>query len=60
MDRSNGQLLNTFEGHLNHSYRSRACFGHGEATVICGDEDGKIWAWDLIDVGRPPIALVHI
>jgi len=50
LDRADGRVLNTFEGHANGSYRSRACFGHGEATVIAGDEEGRVWAWDLVDV----------
>ncbi|KAF4621028.1 hypothetical protein D9613_000791 [Agrocybe pediades] len=49
MDASTGKMLNDFTGHANESYRCRACFGHGEATVICGDEHGQIWAWDLVD-----------
>ena len=51
MDSSTGKMLNEFQGHVNESYRCRACFGHGEATVICGDEKGQLWAWDLVDVG---------
>ena len=50
MDASTGKMLNDFTGHVNESYRCRACFGHGEATVICGDEKGQVWAWDLLDV----------
>lgn len=50
MDMSTGKMLNDFKGHASASYRIRACFGHGEATVVCGDEDGKVWAWDLVDV----------
>jgi hypothetical protein len=52
MDTTNGQMLNDFMGHDNSSYRCRACFGHGEASVVCGDEKGMIWAWDLLDVCR--------
>ena len=52
MDMSTGKMLNDFKGHASASYRIRACFGHGEASVICGDEDGAVWAWDLVDV-RP-------
>lgn len=51
MDMSTGKMLNDFTGHKNESYRCRACFGPAEATVICGDENGRIWAWDLLDVG---------
>ncbi|KAI1785911.1 nuclear mRNA splicing protein [Ganoderma leucocontextum] len=49
MDMSTGKMLNDFKGHASASYRIRACFGHGEASVVCGDEDGKVWAWDLVD-----------
>ncbi|KAI0744924.1 nuclear mRNA splicing protein [Earliella scabrosa] len=49
MDMSTGKMLNDFKGHSSTSYRIRACFGHGEATVVCGDESGSVWAWDLVD-----------
>ena len=50
MDLTTGKMLNDFQSHSNTSYRCRACFGHAEATVLCGDENGQIWAWDLVDV----------
>jgi len=50
MDAITGKLLNDFSGHFHSSYRCRACFGHSEATVVAGDENGAIWAWDLLDV----------
>ncbi|KII92845.1 hypothetical protein PLICRDRAFT_103445 [Plicaturopsis crispa FD-325 SS-3] len=49
MDMATGKMLNDFTGHKNESYRCRSCFGHGEATVVCGDENGQVWAWDLLD-----------
>lgn len=52
LDLQTGKLLNNFTGHTNGSYRCRACFGHAEASVICGDENGQVWAWDLLDVSR--------
>jgi mitogen-activated protein kinase organizer 1 len=54
MDAITGKLLNDFSGHIHTSYRCRACFGHGEASVVAGDENGSIWAWDLLDVSRYP------
>lgn len=54
MDRANGTMLNTFSGHVNKDYSSRACFGYGESTVICGDEEGRLWAWDLVNVSLLP------
>lgn len=52
MDAITGKLLNDFTGHAHTSYRCRACFGHGEASIIAGDENGAVWAWDLLDVRR--------
>jgi WD40 repeat protein len=50
LDLSTGQVLNTFKGHTGKEYRVRACFGAAEASVVCGDEDGRVWEWDLVDV----------
>lgn len=56
MDAATGKMLNGFKGHKAEGYRCRSCFGHGEASVICGDESGTIWAWDLLDaVPLPPM-----
>jgi mitogen-activated protein kinase organizer 1 len=52
MDVASGKLLNDFTGHSLKNYRSRACFGHNEASVVCGDENGQVWAWDLLDVSH--------
>ncbi|VDB87356.1 unnamed protein product [Peniophora sp. CBMAI 1063] len=49
MDASSGKLLNDFSGHSHSSYRCRAVFGHGEASIIAGDENGSVWNWDLLD-----------
>ncbi|KAF7306165.1 Mitogen-activated protein kinase organizer 1 [Mycena chlorophos] len=54
MDATTGKLLNDFTGHKNTDYHCRACFGHGEASVICGDENGAVWAWDLLDAKPLP------
>lgn len=51
LDSTTGKLLNDFTGHANSSYRCRACFDHNEGVVLCGDEEGRVWAWDLVDVG---------
>jgi len=53
-DCANGSVLNTFKGHLNDSYRTRACFGYNEATVVSGDENGQIWSWDLVTSDAMP------
>ncbi|EJD03245.1 nuclear mRNA splicing protein [Fomitiporia mediterranea MF3/22] len=41
LDMQTGKMLNDFTGHTNESFRCRACFGHAEASVICGDENGQ-------------------
>jgi mitogen-activated protein kinase organizer 1 len=58
MDAFTGKVLNDFSGHAHTSYRCRACFGHGEASIVAGDENGAVWAWDLLDVSytRPSCA----
>ncbi|KAG8788123.1 hypothetical protein FRC15_006087 [Serendipita sp. 397] len=48
MDRKTGQCLNTFKGHKNESYRCRSVLDPKEESVILGDEDGRVWAWDLV------------
>jgi mitogen-activated protein kinase organizer 1 len=50
MDAQTGSMLANFSGHLNKDYKIRAVFGHAEASVVCGDERGSVWAWDLLDV----------
>jgi len=54
MDATSGKILNDFTGHSVKGYRCRACFGHNEASVLCGDEDGLVWAWDLLDANVLP------
>ncbi|KAL5507067.1 hypothetical protein ACEPAH_6523 [Sanghuangporus vaninii] len=54
IDLQTGQMLNDFKGHKNESYRCHACFGHAEASVICGDENGQVWNWDLLDAKPLP------
>lgn len=57
MDASTGKMLNDFKGATISSYRCRSCFSHGEASVVCGDEEGRVWAWDLLDVSISSILL---
>ncbi|GJN92506.1 hypothetical protein Rhopal_005536-T1 [Rhodotorula paludigena] len=52
LDLSNGTVVQTFSGHKNTSYRSQSCIGAREETVVCGDEEGKVWRWDL-ESGAP-------
>lgn len=50
LDLKHGTAVQSFTGHKNTSYRSQSCFGAREETVICGDEDGKVFGWDMEEV----------
>lgn len=47
MDKDDGSLLNTYKGHLNKDYRIKSCFTFGEASVLAGDETGRLFEWKL-------------
>lgn len=41
-------MLQSYRGHCNKDYRIRSCLGLGDAVVISGSEDGKVYVWDLM------------
>lgn len=47
MDKSNGEMLRTFSGHIHKEYRLRSVFGPRDETIISGSEDGRICIWDI-------------
>ncbi|KAL9042000.1 MAG: hypothetical protein Q9214_003919, partial [Letrouitia sp. 1 TL-2023] len=47
MDKSNGQLLQSYKGHTNKEFRIRSCLGLNDGVVISGSEDGRIYVWDM-------------
>ena len=49
MDKGNGQMLQSYKGHKNTEYRIRSCLGMGDSVVISGSEDGRLYAWDLLE-----------
>ena len=49
MDKGNGQLLQSYKGHTNTEYRIRSTLGMADSMVISGSEDGKLYAWDLLE-----------
>ncbi|KAI9822593.1 MAG: hypothetical protein M1827_000312 [Pycnora praestabilis] len=49
MDKGNGNLLQSYKGHVNEEYRIRSCLGVGDAYVVSGSEDGHIYVWDLLE-----------
>lgn len=48
MDRGDGKMLRSFEGHKNTDYRVRSCLGRGDGVVVSGSEDGYVYAWDVL------------
>ncbi|KAL8879489.1 MAG: hypothetical protein Q9198_002903 [Flavoplaca austrocitrina] len=49
MDKSNGQMLQSYKGHTNTDYRVRSSLGLGDSIVVSGSEDGKIYVWDVLE-----------
>lgn len=49
MDKGNGQLLQSYKGHTNTEYRIRSMLGMADSMVISGSENGKLYAWDLLE-----------
>ncbi len=49
LDKGNGQMLQCYQGHKNSEYRIRSCLGMADSVVISGSEDGKLYAWDLLE-----------
>ncbi|GAA5832762.1 hypothetical protein JCM11251_005753 [Rhodosporidiobolus azoricus] len=52
LDVALGTVVQSFSGHKNTSYRTQSCVGGREDTVVCGDEEGMVYGWDL-ETGNP-------
>jgi mitogen-activated protein kinase organizer 1 len=48
MDKGNGQLLQSYQGHRNQDYRIRSALGLNDAVAVSGSEDGYLYAWDVL------------
>lgn len=49
LDRSTGELLNTYSGHKSGQYRVGCAMSADDAFVLAGSEDGDVFVWDLVD-----------
>jgi mitogen-activated protein kinase organizer 1 len=49
-DRTNGSVLQTFEGHAIGQVRNKAVWGYGEGLVLTGDDEGRMWGYNILDV----------
>ena len=50
MDRDNGKCLRTYSGpsYKNEEFRTQSMLGNKDRHVIAGDEQGHMWAWDML------------
>ena len=49
MDKANGQLLRKFTGHTNKDLRIRSTFTLKDSIILSGSEDGRLYAWDIME-----------
>lgn len=49
VDRSTGELLQEYKGHVCKSYKMDSCLTNTDAHVVGGSEDGRIFFWDLVE-----------
>jgi mitogen-activated protein kinase organizer 1 len=49
IDISTGELLATYEGHVNKTYKVGCAILHDDSVVLSGSENGKICFWNLAD-----------
>ncbi|GAY60249.1 hypothetical protein CUMW_200490 [Citrus unshiu] len=49
LDRSTGELLQEYKGHICKSFKTDCCLTNSDAHVTGGSEDGYIYFWDLVD-----------
>ncbi len=49
LDKQSGQVLNSYSGHRNTTYRCDARTTHDDAFVVAGSESHALACWDLLD-----------
>ncbi|KAJ3223925.1 Eukaryotic translation initiation factor 5A [Clydaea vesicula] len=49
LDKESGEVLNSYSGHINGSYKISSCLNSADSHVISGSEDGSIFVWDLAE-----------
>jgi mitogen-activated protein kinase organizer 1 len=55
LDVSTGELLATYEGHKNVSYKLGCSILHDDSLVLSGSEDGRLCLWNLVDSESAPL-----
>jgi len=51
LDKTTGELLQEFSGHINKEYRLECCLDSSDKYVLSGSENGQIYVWDLVEGG---------
>jgi len=49
IDKTSGELLATYLGHKNVTYKIDSCLSNDDAYVLSGSEDNQIHIWDLVE-----------
>uniref|UniRef100_A0A0E0CLQ7 Uncharacterized protein n=1 Tax=Oryza meridionalis TaxID=40149 RepID=A0A0E0CLQ7_9ORYZ len=49
LDKSTGELLQEYKGHICKSFKMDCCLTNDDAFVVGGSEDGYIFFWELVD-----------
>ena len=50
-DKSSGELLSEYSGHINRQYRLDCCLDFTDKHVISGSENGQVYCWSLVEGG---------
>eukprot|EP00088_Acartia_fossae_P035113 TRINITY_DN3612_c0_g1_i12.p1 TRINITY_DN3612_c0_g1~~TRINITY_DN3612_c0_g1_i12.p1 ORF type:complete len:340 (-),score=50.59 TRINITY_DN3612_c0_g1_i12:166-1185(-) len=50
-DKTSGELLQEFSGHINKDYRLECCLDHSDKYVLSGSENSQVYVWDLVEGG---------
>jgi mitogen-activated protein kinase organizer 1 len=58
LDKSSGEVLNEYKGHVNSDYKLDSVLSHTDGHVVSGSEDGRICFWDLVE-GSLNLTLNH-
>ncbi len=51
-DKSTGEMLQEYSGHVNSKYRVEALLDRTDRLVLSGSEDGSVHVWDLVEGTR--------
>jgi len=50
-DKTTGELLQEFSGHINRDYRLECSLDHTDKYVLSGSENSQVYVWDLVEGG---------